>query len=195
MVRTYKKKTLAEYASHETMKQAVLAVVQKGYSYRQSADQYGVNKSTLSDYVKRHKISGGLDTYFPNFKKRQVFTSKMEATLAEYLLTCSKMFYGLAPRATRPLAYEFAIRNSVDVPESWENNHSAGEDWLSAFLKRNSNLSLRRPEATSLARMTSFNKTNVTQFQNNLCDLYERYHFKSSEIYNLDEVGYVLTVM
>lgn len=34
----------------------------------------------------------------------------------------------------------------------------AGEDWVAGFHKRNRNISLRKPEATSLNRIEGFNK-------------------------------------
>jgi hypothetical protein len=40
----------------------------------------------------------------------------------------------------------------------------AGTDFLNAFLKRNSSISIRRPEATSLARAMNFNRVSVNRF-------------------------------
>lgn len=45
---------------------------------------------------------------------------------------------------------------------SWERNQMAGKDWLKIFRKKyDEELSLRKPEATSLARSTAFNRANV----------------------------------
>lgn len=43
----------------------------------------------------------------------------------------------------------------------------AGRDWLEGFLKRNG-ISVRKPEATSINRITAFNKTEVSLFYKNL---------------------------
>ena len=64
----------------------------------------------------------------------------------------------------------------------------AGYDWLHSFLKRNTNISLRTPESTSLARMSSFNCFTVNTFFQKVVDVYRRYGFNASEIFNLDEV-------
>ncbi|XP_065639620.1 uncharacterized protein LOC136072345 [Hydra vulgaris] len=68
-------------------------------------------------------------------------------------------------------------------------NLTAGEDWLYGFMNRFKNLSLRRPEATSLSRATSFNKTNVAEFFKNLEEIFRKYNFNPNDIYNADETG------
>jgi hypothetical protein len=50
------------------------------------------------------------------------------------------------------LAFQYGIENDVVMPESWENNESAGNMWLTGLRKRHTSLSLRKPEATSLTR-------------------------------------------
>lgn len=50
----------------------------------------------------------------------------------------------------------------------WVNKQIAGEDWLKGFRQRHPELSLRKPEACSLAWATSYNETNLETFFNNL---------------------------
>ncbi|XP_031328946.1 uncharacterized protein LOC116166154 [Photinus pyralis] len=65
----------------------------------------------------------------------------------------------------------------------------AGKDWYYHFLKRNKVISLRKPEPTSINRISAFNETQVNQFFQNLKKLYEKYHFSNEKIFNVDETG------
>lgn len=189
MVRTYQKRTGRE-SNEEGAKAAVEDVLQRGASLRVAAAQHGVKKSRLGYLVKKAKECG-LDNmvYSTNFKNRQVIPDMMEKLLSEYLLKCSSMFYGLTPKMARKLAYQYAKRNGLKVPPTWDERGEAGEDWFSAFMKRQPNLSLRTPEATSLARMTAFNRHTVGTFFDKLECVLKRHSFRPNQIFNLDETG------
>jgi hypothetical protein len=62
---------------------------------------------------------------------------------------------------------------------------------MTASLKKyGEHISLRKPESTSLARSTSFNKLNVQQFLNNVKAVHEKHGpFPPHRIYNVDETG------
>ena len=118
-----------------------------------------------------------------------MFTAPEEDALAKYILTCSKMFHGLSRDACRQLAFEYAQVNNKKFPSSWKTNSKAGKDWFYGFLRQQSSLSLRLPEATSLARSIAFNKSNVQLFFYNLKEVLERNSYQSHQIWNLDETG------
>lgn len=76
------------------------------------------------------------------------------------------------------------------MPQSWQKNKTAGEDWLKGFRKRWPDIAVRKPEATSLARCTSFNKTTVQEFFYNVAAAYKKIdNISPDKIYNLDETG------
>ncbi|KAJ8932986.1 hypothetical protein NQ318_011201 [Aromia moschata] len=64
-----------------------------------------------------------------------------------------------------------------------------GKDWIYSFMRRYPQLSFRKPEATSLSRVTAFNRGEMDVFFNNLELLFEKYHFEVHRIYNVDETG------
>lgn len=64
-----------------------------------------------------------------------------------------------------------------------------GDEWRKGFMSRNKDLSLRKPESTSLLRGTGFNKSRVDEFFENYSQVLEKYKFKAEQIYNLDETG------
>ena len=73
------------------------------------------------------------------------------------------MNYGLTKVNVQRMIYELAIKNNKNIPVSWNKNKSSGRDWLYGFIKRHTNPGLRKPEACSLSRATSFNKHTVKE--------------------------------
>ena len=65
----------------------------------------------------------------------------------------------------------------------------AGEDWLKGFRKRMGDLSLRKPESTSLARAMAFNPFSVHAFFDNLKSILSNSNIPPTRIWNLDEIG------
>jgi len=99
------------------------------------------------------------------------------------------MNHGITTFQLRKLAYQFAAANKLKTPTKWTESCQAGKDWVLAFLKRHPRLSVRKPEATSLARATSFNKHTVSEFFNNYKELQAKHKFAASRIYNMDETA------
>ncbi|KAJ8949557.1 hypothetical protein NQ318_016187 [Aromia moschata] len=108
--------------------------------------------------------------------------------MAENIKLLAKLYYGLSPLQIRGAAYEFAEANNIKHSFN-KTRKLAGKDWLYGFLKRNTSVSIRKPEATSLNRVTAFNKDEVQMFYSNLETLMEKYNFTSSKIFNMDETG------
>lgn len=120
---------------------------------------------------------------------RQVFNKDQKTSLTEYLLRLAQIFHGIGPKEVRRMAYDCAIKYKLSIPDTWHTNKMAGKDWMTGFLTRNTSLSIRKPEATSLSRATSFNKTNVQDFYSKLADVMDRFKFTASSIWNADETG------
>jgi len=177
--------------SSERMKDAVNEVIEGGKSIRSVGKMYDIKFSTLRRYVTKAKENENKESmsYAPCYNCRQIFTENEERLLHDYLIKASNIQYGLTRTQVRKLAYDFASCNKKNFPESWSTNGLAGEDWFSGYMTRFPNLALRRPEATSLSRATSFNKTNVKNFFDNLETVLQKYKFSPNDIYNTDETG------
>ena len=136
--------------------QAAVNAVAAGMPVREASRQFGIARTTLNNISKSKK--GPLHPFKPNYKHKLIFYAEQEDSLASYILRCSDMFHGLNPKIFRTLAFEMATLNKIKCQKTWNDNAIAGREWLFGFMKRHAKLSLRQPEATSLARATAFNR-------------------------------------
>lgn len=189
-MRTYKKKTDRGSTSKEDMEEALNRVVQNKESIRSVAKALDICHVTLFRYVKKADVSEArIKLNSVGYNRSPVFNDQQSASLVQYLKNASKIYFGLTPKEVRKLAYECALHYDIKIPNSWKQNKCAGEDWLTNFLKKNRELSIRTPEPTSLQRATNFNKVNVSLFFDKLAYVRDKYGFTASQIWNLDETG------
>ncbi|KAJ4436229.1 hypothetical protein ANN_18859 [Periplaneta americana] len=116
---------------------------------------------------------------------------EVENDLVTYLLQLEKMFYGLTRRSVMQLAYEIAEKNKLATRFNKETK-SAGKEWFSGFMKRHPELSLRQPEATSLARASGFNRVVVGKFFDTLEQLVDQHKLTAARIFNMDETSHTV---
>ena len=95
MARTPKRKTQRANYTPESIHAAVMRVRQHGEKIRKVADDSGIDKSTLSRYVK--KYADGIPVKCGYWGNRRVFSDDQEIELVNYLVTSCKMYYGLTP--------------------------------------------------------------------------------------------------
>lgn len=107
------------------------------------------------------------------------------------MLYSSDIYFGLSARAAQVLAYEFALKlKKKNIPPSWLKHKRAGIDWFRGFMRRHQKLSMRLPEATSVARATAFNRHNVSLFFDNYHKIIQKFpNFNATHIWNIDEMG------
>ena len=157
--------------STEILMRASEEIFATNESIRSVAMKYNICHVTLTRYCRKRKElmqQGSMEVPGVGYHSAtQVFTAAQEQLLSKYFLTSASFYYGLSPQETRKLAYQLAVKHDCKMPQSWENNKSAGPDWMSGFMKRHPELSIRSPQATSLSRAISFNRSNVTLFFDN----------------------------
>ncbi|KAG5873911.1 hypothetical protein JTB14_013469 [Gonioctena quinquepunctata] len=131
------------------------------YIYKEAADEHLKDNTKIRALAKKNNVChvtlyrfmGKLKAGNTNAKVgcscvNRVYTPEEEKVLQDYILQCSKVYFGLVPIEVRKLAYELAIK----YKEKWNKNQLAGKEWFARFLKRHTILSMRSPQATSLSR-------------------------------------------
>ena len=180
-MRNPKRNTAKASWTEEDLKRAKKARAE-GKPIREVARLYNIPVTTLYDRLK----SGSTDT--PNLGRKPVFSKHQEEDMAHHVVSLAKAFYGISPNELKRLAFEFAEKNGI--PNNFNRAKCvAGDDWLAGFLKRNPSVSVRKPEATSLNRITGFNKIEVDKFFSNLSQLMDKHNFPPSRIFNMGESG------
>ena len=186
----------------KVLEKAANAVLQEKLPLRKAAILYGVPKSTLSRHLIKHRKnkvdrasnsdSEGTEEFVHEGTNKvwRVFTDEEEDALVAYLICSCRMHYGLSTKQVKCLAYDFAVAKNIRHPPSWDLNKTAGKHFYQTFMERHKDkISLRKPEATSLARSTAFNRATVKMFFDKLKLVMDKYHFTPERIYNLDETG------
>lgn len=212
MVRNYKRKTQRHLIDETAVQQAVSDVVRNKETRSSAARKYCINRTTLVMRLKKilnFNTGNGDDSgnssddealvntgrkYQSKYTAKQTLTKEQEEELLQYIKRCSRLQYGLTYAKVREFVYQFVKANNIKHPSSWDDNKRAGIEWLRGFIKRNNTISLRKPEKTSLARLTGFNRAAVNDFFNNLECVLKKHNFQPKDIFNTDETG-VTTVM
>lgn len=168
--------------------------IKSGKSLRTAAKMFELCYVSLMRYRKKREAAdsakGPTTAVTMGYKApNKIFSDEQESKMVKYLMRTAEIYYGLSPKEVRRLAYELTIKYNLKKPNSWDDKGLASEDWFSGFMKRHPELAIRSAQATSLSRATSFNKTNVKAFYDNLSKVMDREKFSPKDIFNVDETG------
>ncbi|KAJ8019376.1 hypothetical protein HOLleu_42070 [Holothuria leucospilota] len=115
MPRTYKRKTNRGNVSEAVFRRAA-ADTQLGMSIRSAAFQHNIDRMTLTRFIqKENKDHFG---YKSLGKCKQILTDSMEKDLDQHIKDMANQYHGLSVEICVQLAFEFAVKNSVNVPEN-----------------------------------------------------------------------------
>ena len=135
------------------MKEAMEAVSSSKLSYRKTADIASVPKDALHRRV--------------NNKLKLNPSKQCKSILEKFLCVLStkqqkelKHIDGLTIMNLRILTYKYCTRCCIPHPFNKEKK-MAGRDFVSGFLKRSKDLSLRKPQGVVLNRICGLNKTDA----------------------------------
>lgn len=181
MPRQYKRISNKASWTEENLNAALNAIA-KGGSIRQVSLRFSIAKSTLQDRLKNKNTTRAV------LGRKAVFSVEQEKELVAEIINLSKIFYGLSSNEIKQCAFTYAEKNNIKNPFVKENK-AAGRDWFERFLKRNPEISIRKPQPTSINRLTAFNREEISLFFSKLDSVMERYKLSSARIFNADETG------
>lgn len=172
------------------MKNAIEKVAAGEMGLNKASLQFLVPKTTLKRKLEKYKSTQNMNKATEKKLGRfeRVFTTDQETELATYIKQMESRLFGLTTKNLQKLAYDLAEKNNISHRFD-TSKKMAGRIWLENFLKRNPDLSLRKPEPTSAARAAGFNKVAVSSFFDLLTHAIETYHLTPDKIYNVDETG------
>jgi len=138
--------------SEQDLQLAVAAYTNGDYGLNKSAQIYNVPKATLKRHADGNYVHVNLAK---SFGRPAVFDSNMEQQLVNHLLHLESLFFGVTIMDIRKLAFDIAENISL-IHNCNKEKKTAGKKWFYGFMKRNPQLCLRQPEATSMPRVTDF---------------------------------------
>ena len=184
MVRKYKRKSTRGSYGEDSLQNALHAV-RNGMNIAQASLQYGIPSRTIRRHRDRAVQRPGTLKLGP---VETVLPRDIEQQLAREIQLMERRMYAITTIDVRRLAYELAERQHVRHKFD-HNTRMAGKDWLRGFIQRNGALTIRKPIATSLARIYGFTENAVNGFFDVLEDTLQNGNFNATNIWNCDETG------
>ena len=174
----------------KNLQKAVAAVLISGWSQKKAAENFGIPRQTLRRHLAIAHAGGGVEKVLG---RPRILSEEQENELVNVIVTMENRLFGLTMMDVRRLTYRYCEINKI--PHCFNNTAKcAGEDWMAGFMRRHPEITLRKPEPTSFARASGFNKAKVNRF----FDVYESLLYNDSGspgipascIFNADESGF-----
>lgn len=170
--------------SEDSLKNAVKAVENKEMGVNAAAKAFGIPKTTLKRRLKSQSFNKG------SMGKNSLLGIENEKKIVGHIKKLQSRGFTPTRDSVRSMAYYLA--ESLQLKHNF--NHEtkqAGYDWLSSFLVRNPELSIRQSEGVSIARAKGLNKIAVKEYFDLLKNVLEENGLidKPGNIFNMDETG------
>lgn len=167
--------------SKENLEEAIQKYNNGALKYNEACSLYNIPKPTFRRHLK------GLNTH-QRLGRPNDLTDEMESELVKHVLLMESRFFGLSITDLRHLAYQLAEKHGLTHRFNKE-TQLAGWKWYYKFIKNHPEISLRSPEATSMARCKGFNKETVMAFFDKYESILDEGQFTADKIFNMDETG------
>ncbi|CAF4822893.1 unnamed protein product [Pieris macdunnoughi] len=143
MLRTRLRKTERARSNISKYKHAY-EEVKRGTSLRRAAEMHNINRMSLLRYIrKRDEMGANHDEdsiHMGYVAHNKVFSKEQEEELSKYIIRCADIYFGLATKEVRKLAFELTTKYNIKRPATWVENNMAGEEWFRSFINRNPSL-------------------------------------------------------
>ena len=171
-----------------TAMSSAIDAMKAGTGLNAAARAFSIPKATLRRHLvgSNKSACGGVK----HLGRNTDLPPELEEELSKHILDMEAMFYGFNTQSVRKLAFQLAEINRIEHRFSKE-KQTAGKEWLAGFLRRHPEISIRTPEATSLARASGFNRPRVNAFFDLLEKLVDEHGLTAHSIYNADEKGVI----
>lgn len=170
--------------SEDSLNNAAKAVEQKEMGVNEAAKEFGIPKTTLKRRLKSKNFSKG------SMGKPTILGIENEKKMVAHIKKLQSRGFTPSRDSVRSMAYHLAV--SLQLKHSFSNDSKqAGYDWLSSFLFRNPELSIRQSEGVSIARAKGLNKRIVNVYFELLGDVLKENGLidKPGNVFNMDETG------
>jgi hypothetical protein len=173
--------------TQENLDNALLTYREGRMGLNECSRQFGISKPTLKRHFKNeNKYANGNKTFKGH---KTALPDNIEEDLVQHILYLEKHMFGLTITEIRKLAFEIVEKNKIKCNFN-KDKKIAGKKWFYNFLRRHPDLSLRQPEATSLARVRGFNQKSVGEFFDLYEQIVEENNLSETRIFNADESGF-----
>lgn len=157
MVRTYTRKTNRGSWCPKNMEEATIKVKSNKMTMRQAAEIYNVPYTSLQRRISSNQNVVKCRGWQP------IMDEEAEKQLADRLIHLASRGFGITPKNVRKYAYDFAVLHNLKHTFNTDKK-MAGQDWFRRFIKRNKNITIRKPEGLSRARFNGLKKDKVLSF-------------------------------
>lgn len=167
--------------SKDDMEEAIKKFKDGDLKFNEVCRMYNLPKPTFRRHLK------GLNKH-QRIGRPKDLTMEMEAELVRHILLLESRFFSLTITDLRRLAYQLAEKYGLKHRFNSE-SELTGWKWYYTFMKNHPEISLRTPEATSMARCKGFNKETAMAFFDKYESFLDMGQFTADKIYNMDETG------
>lgn len=172
--------------NEEDMERAISAYRNGDMGFNQCCRQYGIPKPTLKRHLDSKNVKANDGT--KAMGRHTTLPPVVEQQLVDHIKKLEACLFGLTITDVRKLAFLIAEKNGIPHVFNQE-KQIAGKKWYYSFMKRHKDISLREPQATSLARAQGFSKENVNEFFEILKSTVDENKIDATRIFNIDETG------